>query len=247
MNSQPCPCNNLTPLYCKILISGQSSIAEKCRAIVALADLWEERKPESDSVYDRLCPEMRDMLERFWAIRKPVPSDKYGKWVNGMRGNGVFYFDKDFLPAENNTRNGMTWAELVAAYRKDFDCLFVDGGVRYVNNRIDLAPYEVAKVKFRYEDSNLDKIGNRGGSEDAFQQMAGEKFAEELKKEIAAGGYKDFWEFKDGRKGDVLVRNTPLVIHEDYDGETLYLVPKYLHDNWKHNGGVALVKAVLNR
>ena len=45
-----------------------------------------------------------------------------------------------------------------------------------------------------------------------------------LKDKIADGGYKDFWEFKDGRKGDVLVRKTPLVIHEDYDGETLHFV-----------------------
>lgn len=245
LDRYPCPCNGWTSPYCKILASGQSSIAEKCRAIVALADLWEERKPESDSVYDRLCPEMRDMLERFWAIRKPVPSDKCGKWVNGTRGAGVFYFDAGYLPAEKNTWDGMTWAELVTAYRKDFD-LHVDGGVRYVNGRIDLAPYAVAKVKIRYEDSNLDKIGNRGGSEDAFQQMAGELFAKILRDKITAGGYQDFWEFKDGRRGDVLVRNTPLVIHEDYDGETLYLVPKYLHDNWNHYGGVALVKAVLN-
>lgn len=246
LDRYPCPCNRWIAPYCRILISEQSSIAEKCRAIVALADLWEERKPESDSVYDRLCPEVRDMLERFWAIRKPVPSDKCGKWVNGMRGDGVFYFDAGYLPAGKNTRDGMTWAELVAAYRKDFDCLFVDGGVRYVNNRIDLAPYAVAKVKIRYEDSNLNKIGSRGGSEDAFQQMAGELFAKILRDKMTAGGYQNFWEFKDGRRGDVLVRNTPLVIHEDYDGETLYLVPKYLHDNWNHYGGVALVKAVLN-
>ena len=241
-----CPCNGWTAPYCRILISERASIAEKCRAIVALADLWEERKPESDSVYDKMCPEMREMLERFWAIRKPVPSDKYGKWVNGMRGDGVFYFDDDYVPAEKNTRDGMTWAELVAAYREEFGLEKVDGGVRYVNGRIGLALYAVAKVKIKYEDSNLNKIGSRGGSDDAFQQMAGEMCAGILRDKITAGGYKDFWEYKDGRKGDALVRNTPLVIHEDYDGETLYLVPKYLHDNWNHYGGVALVKAILN-
>ena len=245
MNPQTCPCNKLTVPYCRKLISEKASIAEKCQDIVALADRWEEKKLESDAVYDRMCPEMRDLLERFWAIRKPIPSDKYGKWVNGTRGNGVFYFYSDYRPAEKNTRDGMTWAELVAAYRKDFN-LYVDGGVRYVNNRIDIAPYAVAKLKIRYEDSNLNKIGSRGGSDDTFQQKAGDRFAEMLKDKIAAGGYKDFWEFKDGRKGDVLVRKTPLVIHEDYDGETLYLVPKYLHDNWKHYGGVALIEAVLN-
>ena len=142
--------------------------------------------------------------QRLWAIRKPTPSDKYGKWVNGTRGNGVFYFYNDYRPAEKNTRDGMTWAELVAAYRKDFN-LYVDGGVRYVNNRIDIAPYAVAKLKIRYEDSNLNKIGSRGGSDDAFQQKAGDRFAEMLKDKIAAGGYKEFWEFKDGRKGDVVI------------------------------------------
>ncbi|MBQ2050624.1 MAG: hypothetical protein II495_00075, partial [Paludibacteraceae bacterium] len=66
-----------------------------------------------------------------------------------------------------------------------------------------------------------------------------------MKNEIKKGGYYDFWEYKDGIHNGSFVRNTPLVIHEDYDGETLYLVPKYLHDNWKHYGGVALVSAII--
>lgn len=186
------------------------------------------------------------MLERYWAIPKPSPSEKNGRWRKGTKGNGVFYFDDDYLPAEKNTRDNMCWGELVREYKKDFG-LDVDGGVQYKNNRIVIKPYAIAELKIKYEDSNLEKIGKRGGSSDSFQHMAGEKFAEILKDEIRRGGYKDFWEYKAGIIDGEFVRKTLLLIHEDYDGETLYLVPKYLHDNWDHYGGVSVVKAVLGR
>lgn len=240
-----CPCNDKIVKICSKIISDGASIAVKCQIVEKLADFWETApRTETDEIYRRMCPKVRDMLERYWAIPKPSPSEKYGRWVRGTKGNGVFYFNDDYLPAEKNTRGGMSWGELVREYKKDFD-LKVDGGVEYHNNRIVIEPYSIAKVKIRYEDSNLDKISSRGGSSDSFQQMAGEQFEKILESQIRKGGYKDFWEFKDGRKGSVLVRKTPLVIHEDYDGTTLYLVPKYLHDNWKHYGGVSVVNAVL--
>lgn len=228
--------------YCDILTS-DASIAEKCSTMIKLSDKWEEVAPDDD-YYNSLSVEARATLERFWAIPKPVPSS-YGHW-EGEKGDGVFYFDGDYLPADKNTRNGMTWAELVAEYKKDFH-LNVDGGVRYSHSRIDLKPYAVAAVKIRYEDSDLSKLRNRGGSGNTIQEIAAPLFEKALRKEIAEGGYADFWEYKDGMHDGEFVRNTPLVIHEDYDGQTLYLVPKYLHDNWKHYGGVALVGALIEK
>lgn len=228
--------------YCDIVVSN-ATIAEKCAAMVKLNDLWEQVAPDDD-YYNSLSVEAREALERFWAIPKPAPENN-GRWV-GERGNGVFYFDPDFVPAEKNNRNGMTWAQLVAEYKKDFH-LNVDGGIRYSHSRIDLRPYAVAAVKIRYEDSDLSKLRNRGGSGNTIQEIAAPLFEKTLHTEIVRGGYSDFWEFKDGIHNGEFVRNTPLVIHEDYDGQTLYLVPKYLHDNWKHYGGVALVGALIGK
>ena len=132
----------------------------------------------------------------------------------------------------------MNWGQLVDAYKKDFH-LKVDGGVKYQNFRIDLRPYAIASVKVKYEDSNLGRGGGHG-----VQDIAEKQFAALLKKEIESGGYADFWEYKDGMHNGTFVRDTPLVIHEDYDGETLLLVPKYLHDNWKHYGGISVVSVV---
>lgn len=226
--------------YCSILASGRP-IADKCKAILALSDKWEQAKPD-DKFYNSLPLEVRCILDRFWAIPKPSPENG-GRWV-GEKGNGTFYFDPTFAPAEKNTRNGMNWSQLVAEYRKDFR-LNVDGGIRYSNYRIDLKPYAVAAVKIRYEDSDLSKLRNRGGSGNTIQEMAAPLFERALSSAIAHGGHSSFWEFKDGLHNGEFLRNTPLVMHEDYDGETILLVPKYLHDNWKHYGGVALVGAII--
>ncbi len=220
-----------------------TSITQKCKALLNLGEWWEKlTSNEKDGLYAILPQDLRDMMERYWAIPKPSPSS-FGCW-KGVKGEGTFYFDNDYVPAEKNTRNGMSWCELVEEYRKDFN-LHCDGGIRYTCNRIDFSGYIVASVKIRYEDCDLTRLRNRGGSDNTIQERAVLLFEQTLSNEIAKGGYSDFWEYKDGMCNGVFVRNTPLVIHEDYDGETLCLVPKYLHDNWKHYGGVSLVAAIL--
>lgn len=225
---------------CSVFLCSKT-ISDKCKSIISLADKWDVVRP-SDSFYLSLPSEVRNMLDRFWAIPKPSPENG-GHWV-GEKGKGVFYFDSDFVPSEKNNRNGWTWSQLVSEYKKDFR-LNVDGGIRYNNFRIDIKPYAVASVKIQYENSDLSKLRNRGGSGNTIQELAAPLFEKVLHDEIIKGGYSNFWEYKDGLLNGEFVRNTPLVIHEDYDGETLYLVPKYLHDNWKHYGGVALVGAII--
>lgn len=225
-----------------ILLS-DASISQKCKALEKFSDNWETLSPIiKDDIYSKLSPEIQGILDRYWDIPKPSPNNN-GRW-EGEKGNGVFYFDNDYVPAEKNTRNGMNWGELVAEYKKDFN-LKGDGGVKYSSYRIDLSEYSVASVKIKYEDSDLTKLRNRGGSGNTIQELAAPLFEKVLHDEIIKGGYSNFWEYKDGLHNGKFMRNTPLVIHEDYDGETLYLVPKYLHDNWKHYGGVALVGAII--
>ena len=225
-----------------VLLS-DASISQKCKTLEGLSDWWEQFPQDvKDELYPLFCPEIKAIIDRYWGIPKPSPSN-YGHW-EGEKGNGTFYFDADYLPAEKNTRNGMDWGQLVAEYKKDFN-LVGDGGIRYSSYRIDFSDYAVASVKIKYEDSDLSKLRNRGGSGNTIQEIAAPMFEKVLHDEIVKGGYSDFWEYKDGLHNGEFVRNTPLVIHEDYDGETLYLVPKYLHDNWKHYGGIALVGAIL--
>jgi hypothetical protein len=95
----------------------------------------------------------------------------------------------------------------------------------------------------RYDDTNL----SRGGSEDSLQEVAAPFFEslEQVQKKITEGGYKNFWEYKSGVQGGRFRREgNPLVIHEDYDCKTLMLVPKYLHDNWRHYGGIRLAQVI---
>lgn len=235
-----CPCIDSQFHICHILRDKEYSIAQKCQALVSLADLWEKRSQDENTyIYKRLCPNVKKMLEDFWAIPKMSPNtDAGGSWKVGEKGNGTYYFNKNKTFSSKNTRHNMNWGQLVDAYKKDFH-LKVDGGVKYQNFRIDLRPYAIASVKVKYEDSNLGRGGGHG-----VQDIAEKQFAALLKKEIESGGYADFWEYKDGMHNGTFVRDTPLVIHEDYDGETLLLVPKYLHDNWKHYGGISVVSVV---
>lgn len=227
----------------EIIMLSNAPISQKCKELESFSDWWEQLSPmDKDELYVKILPEPRKILDRYWNIPKPSPN-KHGFWV-GEKGNSVFYFNKDYVPAEKNTRNGMNWGELVAEYKKDLN-LKGDGGIKYSSYRIDLSDYSVASVKIKYEDSDLTKLRNRGGSGNTIQELAAPLFEKVLHDEIIKGGYSNFWEYKDGLHNGKFMRNTPLVIHEDYDGETLYLVPKYLHDNWKHYGGVALVGAII--
>lgn len=238
---QGCPCDDKLHRFCAELESHGSSMSQKCGILLNVMDLWESNsQSEDDIIYSKLSPVIQMLLERFWEIRKPVPRSN-GHW-NGERGNSVFYFDEDYLP-KKDTRNGLRWGELVAKYKNDFS-LDVDGGVRYSSRRIDLSPYTIASVKISYEKSDMSKLCCRGGSANTIQRICAPLFESALENEIKQGGYNDFWEFKDGIHNGIFIRDTPLVIHEDYDGQTMSLVPKYLHDNWKHYGGVALARAI---
>ena len=224
---------------CKFCIPFLESktIAEGCKSFLHLIDWWSEQ-PQEKLDHLALCEEVRCVLESYWATRLPVPNNN-GTWIPlNSKGNGRFYFNDDYLPSEKNTRNLMTWKQLVDAYKKDFG-LFVDGGVQYHNYRIDLKPYAIAQVKVQYEQTNMRRGGGHG-----VQDFAAEEFSELLNKEIHDRGYQNFQEYKDGIIDGDFVRDTPLVIHEDYDGETMLLVPKYLHDNWSHYGGMALASII---
>lgn len=226
------PCNLIVAPFCKVLLSQSASFSQRAEALLKLMDTWATLPdPVHENIYAHLCPTIKNLLDDFWLISKPQSKS------NGIYRGNRFYYNDNFVPG--NTRNGKNWKQLVDLYKADFN-LRVDGGVEYNNQRINLKPYAVASVEINYAKTNL----QRGASVNSIQEIGAVLFEKVLRNEIQRGGYKSFWEYKDGIQNDEFVRDTPLVIHEDYDCKTLMLVPKLLHDNWSHYGGVALANVI---
>lgn len=160
-----------------------------------------------------------------------------GKWT-GEPGNSKWIFDDDFIPEIYNPNN-LTWAKIREEYKKDHR-IIISKGIKYKNNEIDLKSIAVAKVKVKFEKSNF----KRGSGKKSIQVLAEEFFTKKLRRKIKKGGYKDYWEYKAVKKSDEIVKRTPFTPHEDYDCQTIYLVPKLVHDNISHYGGMALAKII---
>ncbi len=236
----PCPLSS----YCKTIFSS-FSISQKGIAILQLTDSYFDyhSKRWKYGIDNDCCEKMRSLLCSFRKMKKPIPRSN-GQW-SGEPGNSVFNFYTDFQPKnETRTRNEMDWGKLINEYSNDFHFkdhgIRTDGGISYSNFRINLSEYAIASVKIKYENTNL----TRGGSSNTIQEIGAKEFEQQnnIKDMISNGGYADFWRFKDGIIDGDFSRNTPLLIHEDYDCESLLLVPKFLHDNWKHYGGISIVK-----
>lgn len=169
--------------------------------------------------------------------RKERRPKSNGQW-SGKKGNSYWIFNDDYVPKEPKG-NILTWIEIRKAYEEELD-IKIPKGIKYKNNQIDLRSIAVAKVKVKYENSNFGRGGGNG-----VQDHAIKPFTKKLKRKIKKGGYKDFWEYKNGFKyGEKFREKTVLVPHEDYDCETIYLVPKTIHDNLSHYGGISVCEVI---
>lgn len=232
--------NKTVESYCQKYLSAEY-IKDKCQILIPLSDYLEDLRERDREEYDKamlqLPAQVSKALHRLWGKNRRLPSSK-GVWDNpGDRANSTFSFNPEVRLNTTNRRN-WTVAETIEAYKVDLG-INIDNRFKYHHHRVDLSGMAIASVKVRYEDSNLGRGGGKG-----VQDIAIPLFERQLASQIKAGGYKSFGDFKDCLKDGKFVRDTPLVIHEDYDGETLHLVPKIIHDSLAHYGGIATVEAV---
>ena len=185
----------------------------------------------SQAEYDKLSPEDKEILDAYQASKysdrgyQHVPS-RNGKW-SGERGNSTWRPDRDYVPANkgyNNMKN-KTWGQILDENGID--------GITYVNGEPDFSA--VAKMKttldFDTDISDKARAGLLNSKKDRAQLH--EEFYEKLAREngMTVDEVKAFKEANN------------LVVHECSDCKTLMLVPREIHDNVSHPGGVDMFRA----
>lgn len=183
-------------------------------------DLSVERK---EAEFCALPSNVRNALETLWSGRHDfykAPRSN-GHW-EGEAKNSLWIPDDNVVPAQRgySNWNGLSWGEIKRKHGIR--------GVRFIRGVAQFG--EVAKHSVRLPDFSryvdVDDPGERSRLHDA----AFAALSRQLSRPI-----------EDVRRMKEDTDNI-LVWHEDVDCETLHLVPREIHDNIPHFGGIALLK-----
>ncbi len=182
-------------------------------------------------VFDSLPKDTQDTLDTLYDKmysdkgRKNIPLSG-GHWT-GEPGNSEWIPDSDTKPSNKGYSNiqGKTWGQI----REENGV----SSIKFKDGRVDFSSISEASVRFDWEKTigtekfeKMLKTGNRQYLHDA----AFAKLAENLHCSI-----EDVIRYKNKKN---------LVWHEEPDCQTLRLVPREIHDNVKHFGGVSMASVV---
>lgn len=161
-----------------------------------------------------------------------LPKDN-GSW-SGERGNSLWIPKQDYVPKGKgiyayNNLYGKTWKRILV----ENNC---EGGIPFVNGEIDFSGAGVVKaeVTFQYgireyfDKKELGRSNRYRLHESAFNLLASLSGVPVEKVRL--------WK-----------EECFLVWHECCDLKTLQLVPREIHDNIPHQGGIALLKASITK
>lgn len=149
-------------------------------------------------------------------LNKFLPSSG-GEW-SGERGESTWKPNPDGIPKKDNPDN-QTWEQILDKYGID--------GIKYKDDYPDFSPVSEADIEI--DDFSADRQKN-------FAQ-ADEKLAAKWSEESQDG--KDNWTAQDVRR---YRQENGLTWHEHQDCKTMQLVPKEIHNNIPHEGGICVKK-----
>ncbi|MCQ2160404.1 MAG: HNH endonuclease [Bacteroidales bacterium] len=207
----------------------QLSPSEKYRRAKSLNEKYTD-PVERQRHYDGLNDEDRALLDQYQSAKYSdsgfagVPASN-GSWT-GTRGDSKWKPNRNVRPADKgySNKDHKTWGEILDENGID--------GINFHNGEPDLEPVARLKTTIDYDKDISDKaraelLGDKPNRaafhDDMFEKMAHENGM--TKQELMA--YKD---------------QHNLVIHECSDCKTVILVPREIHDNLPHHGGVEMFR-----
>ncbi len=163
-----------------------------------------------------------DLVDKQISTNKEMSSNKFlpssgGTWT-GQRGESTWRPNPDGIPKKDNMNN-QTWKEILDKYKID--------GIEYKDGYPDFYPISVAHVEI--DDFSTDRQKN-------FAQ-ADENLSKKWSEEGKIG--KKNWTAQDVRQ---YRQENSLTWHEHQDCKTMQLVPKEIHNNIPHEGGICVKK-----
>ncbi|MCH5193409.1 MAG: HNH endonuclease [Oscillospiraceae bacterium] len=212
----------------------ESELLEKAKSIDKISDIKDIDKPIAKYVepstermnaeYDKPNEiDLMDNLSDETDIKEENNSEKIsgcpidghgGKW-DGTRGNSTWYPDRDFTPLNPQTNpEKLTWGEILDKYGID--------GIPFKDGEPDFS--EVSKGTVEIDNFSKYRQGKGGNFDQAAEKLAEQRGCtkEEVKKWMTENKYT--W-------------------HERSDCKTMDKVPREVHGNVRHEGGISEINS----
>lgn len=139
-----------------------------------------------------------------------------GTWSGG-KGDSVWFPDKDEIPKKDNPNN-KTWDEILEKYEKE--------GIEFKDGEPNFDDVKVAEVEI--DDFTADRTKNFPQADNALAEQW-----------TAEGKNGQVWTGRDVEKWR---KDNGYTWHECKDCKTMQLVPKEIHNNVPHSGGISEAK-----
>lgn len=215
-----------------ILRDATASAEQKARAIRNIDMKYREDPLLEQQRYDEMPDDIRQILDRYQRIRYSNSgynhTPKSGGTWDGERGNSVFHPDRDIRPKDKGYSNmeNKTWGQILEENNID--------GIRYINGEPDFSPIAKMQTTMDFETEISDLAKQQLLSTPANREQLHKEFYEKLAKENNCT-VDEIIAFKESHN---------LVVHESPDCKTLLLLPREIHDNMPHTGGVEMFRTL---
>ncbi len=209
---------NLSDVY----VNGSKSVHERAVALTKLRQVLDTlEQEEKDNEFFALPKRVQEDLDILWDKYRMPHGD--GAWA-GEKGNSLWMPDDNVVP-RNKQYNNM-WNKKWAQIKRENNIK----GVPYVDGVPDFSRIARETIEIDFpSDYRYDMDNTRQGLHDtAFAKLARQK----------GWTLEEAYKYKD---------QANLVWHEDVDCKTLYLVPREVHDNLPHMGGIAIAQIVTRK
>lgn len=219
------------------LSNHNSSISDKIAAVKRIAEIvaissddTEAEIKEKDCLFHTFPVSVQNSLDTYFEIKysnkgyNNIPRSG-GRW-SGEAGNSIWMPDNNLVPERNMYSNpdGMTWGKILDFYKVKNGILFQEGEPVFDELAWD-------KVVLRYEDIGRDELLRLQQNErSVLHNLAFDTLAKTKR-----------WSLEQTYK---YKEENNLVWHEKSDCKTLLLVPRMIHDNITHYGGVSMLRCL---
>lgn len=219
------------------LSNHNSSISEKIAAVKRIAEIvaissddTDAEMKEKDRIFHTFPISVQNSLDAYFEIKysnkgyNNIPRSG-GRW-SGEAGNSIWMPDNNLVPERNMYSNpdGMTWGKILDFYKVKNGILFQEGEPVF-----DELAWE--EVVLRYEDIGRNELLRLQQNErSVLHNLAFDTLAKSKR-----------WSLEQTYK---YKEENNLVWHEKSDCKTLLLVPRMIHDNITHYGGVSMLRCL---
>lgn len=221
----------------KTLTNTNSYISDKIAAVKRIAEIvaissddTETEIKEKDRIFHTFPISVQNSLDAYFEIKysnkgyNNIPRSG-GCW-SGEAGNSIWMPDNNLVPERNMYSNpdGMTWGKILDFYKVKNGVLFQEGEPVF-----DELAWE--EVVLRYEDIGRNELLRLQQNErSVLHNLAFDTLAKSKR-----------WSLEQTYK---YKEENNLVWHEKSDCKTLLLVPRMIHDNITHYGGVSMLRCL---